>query len=236
MKEIKQVLILSGGHGTRMSKQLNPQGCKSFIEYAGQSMLGHLIDALIEGGIKDFVFATNKHSDQKVKEIVSVKNIKSPVIVVSDGKYRGVAHEVKDLLENRFLMVCGHHPVSATHVKSMIESSKVYRQVMSGYDNNLYTMDKSKRIIQTGDDLEFVDLNIKSVSDDHIYIRNPYVLSKDIIESVHDGGYQETFSYYIFQKNYHGEKIGVVKANMPPEFDYDREFEKTKMFLDSHSC
>ena len=104
---------------------------------------------------------------------------------------------------------------------------------MSVYDNKLYGMDKHKRIIKKGDVLEYVDLNVKSIPDDHWYVRNPYVLGKEIVQAVHDDGYSQTFSYYIFRNNNHlAEAIGLVEADMPPEFDYDEEFEKMKIFLD----
>ncbi len=228
---VKQALILSGGRGTRMSKEFNPDSCKSLIKYNGKEMISYLVDSLIEGGITDFVFATNNHSDLAVKEIITEKGIKNFTVVVSDGKYRGVPYEIRDYLEDRFLMVCGHHPVSSEHVRKMIVSSKEHENVMSVYDNSIYTMDKDKRIIKDGEGLRFIDLKLEKIGENHLYVRNPYILNKKIIESVHNDNYTQTFSYYIFKNSLLGEKIGLVEADMPPEFDYDSEFIRTVKYL-----
>lgn len=241
MKKVRQVLIMTGGFGTRMSSSVNPYRCKSLIEYKGQTLLGHLLDNLVKAGIDNFIVATNTHSQDACCAIVAGKNITNSNVLIADGKpivgnteFNGVPYEVKHLLDDRFLMICGHHVVSVSHIKNMIKFSDEYDNVFTGYKNNQYPMDKEKRIVYDEGVFNYVDLSQDTVPVDHVYVRNPYVLQKDILETIHIDKYKETFSYYLF-KNWEQKKgsLGVVMADMPPEFDYDSEYEKTKIYLDT---
>lgn len=239
MKKVTQVLIMAGGHGSRMSKGLNPRGCKSLIEYKGQSMIGHLLDHLLEAGIERIIIATNVHSHDAIKEIVTEKQILSAIVIIADGKpvagipeYNGVPYELRDLLDERFLMVCGHHPVSVSHITNLIHQSVTYKNVLSAYSNVLFTMDKMKRLILINSQLQYVNLENDIVANNHLYARNPYIVERKILDSVHDDNYRETFSYYIFkQSEVEKNTLGVAIADMPPEFDYDSEYIKVKDFL-----
>ena len=48
---------------------------------------------------------------------------------------------------------------------------------------------------------------------------------------IHDDNYQKTFSYYMFKSWENGTSMSGVRADMPPEFDYDNEFKEVKKFL-----
>ncbi len=232
---------MAGGHGSRMSKELNPYGCKSLIEYKGQSMIGYLLDSLLEAGVQEIIIATNIHSHNAIKDIVDKKEIPNTIVIVADGKsvvgipeYNGVPYELKYLLNERFLMVCGHHPVSVSHITNLIHQSATYKNVLSAYSNVLFTMDKMKRLILTGSQLQYVNLENDTVADDHLYARNPYILERKILDSIHNDNYRETFSYYIFkQSEMKKNTLGIAIADMPPEFDYDAEYVKVQHFLDT---
>jgi choline kinase len=239
MEKVTQVLIMAGGFGTRMSHSLNPLQCKSLIKLNGQSLIGHLLDNLKEGGIKKFLIATNTHSHNEIISIVENKKIENATVIVANGEtvvgnpeFGGVPYELKDYLDERFLMVCGHHIITTKHINKMLISSKEYENIFTAYSNKLYTMDKMKRIIYKNGNFEYIDIDQGNFNKDHLYVRNPYILKKEIIESIHKNNYAETFSYYIFktwkEKKY---SLGVVIAEMPPEFDYDSEFKKTKKFF-----
>lgn len=239
MEKVTQVLIMAGGFGTRMSQSLNPLKCKSLIEFNGQSLIGHILDNLQEGGVEKFLIATNTHSHNAIASIVESKKIVNAFVIVANGEtvvgnpeFGGVPYELKDYLDKRFLMVCGHHIISINHIKNMLTSSKKYENVFTAYSNKLYTMDKTKRIIYKNGNFEYIDMDQDRFEEDHFYVRNPYILKKEIVESIHSNHYAETFSYYIFNNWKEGKSsLGVVIADMPPEFDYDSEFEKTKKFF-----
>jgi len=209
MKKITQALIMAGGVGARMSESINPFHSKPLIEYAEQSMLGHLLDNLYKTGIKNFLIATNQNSYNAIFSIVSNKKIPNIAVVVADGKtvagrpeYGAVPYEIKDFLKDRFLMVCGHHPVSILHIRKMLDSAKIYKNVFTAYPNNLYTMDKTKRVIYNNGNFRFVNLEKDIISNKHFYVRNPYILQKEFIEStsIYIDDYRETFSFYIFKE------------------------------------
>ncbi len=240
MNSVGQALIIAGGLGTRMSLNMNPLRCKSLIKYKGEFMIGYLLDNLVTGGISRFVIATNTHSHQLICEIVKRKKLKNVLVIVAYGENGGipdfneVPYQVKDLLEERFLMVCGHHPVSVQHIKKMVNCAEKHANVFTGYKNKVYKIDKEKRVIYENNSFKYIDLTKEKIGEDYIYVRNPYILQKEIIISVHESRLAETFSYYIFKKwEESTEELGVVMADMPPEFDYDEDYEKTKNFLDS---
>jgi choline kinase len=125
VKSVSQALIIAGGFGKRMNGLNNPLHCKSLIEYGGQSMLGHLLDHLKEAGIDRIIIATSSHAFDAISLIVSKKNLKDVKVVVEDAGefgFRRIPLKLKNYLDERFLMVCGHHPVSTLHIKNMIES------------------------------------------------------------------------------------------------------------------
>ena len=241
MEKVSQALVMAGGFGRRISPSLNPLHCKSLMTYNGLAMIDILFDNLLEGGISNFVVATNAHSHDYVSEIVRKKGLKKFSLVISEGNFDGKAHfraipyDVKDFLEDRFLMVCGHHPISADHAHKMIESSETNENVFTGYENMLYNIHKKKIILFENGKFEYIDLANKLFDENYVYVRNPYVLKKEILEIMHNDGYKHSLSYYPFiEWKKLGQSLGVVMANMPPEFDYDSDYFQTKDFLDKN--
>ena len=231
----EQALIVAGGYGMRMSPELNPHQSKHLIEYAGQSMLGHLIDGLRQGGITRYLVASGTHNHDMIKEVVDGKNVDSMVVPVGGG-FRRVPHFLDDLLDEQFMMVCGHQPLPADFVRQMLHASASCDYVLAAYDNAKYPLNKEKRILFDGNSNEIhlrtVDLHTDGVEQEHKYVRNPYIVRKEIIKLCRDDAFRWSFSHYIFVHWSEGVSLAVVEAVMPPEFDDVKEFEKTKFFLD----
>lgn len=230
-ENVKQALILAGGLGSRMSREMNPLNCKSLIEIGGQSLLGHLIDSLVSVNITDFVITSNSHCDEQIHSIVESKKLLNYKIIHGPNGFRGNPYLVKDFLQDRFLLVCGHHYVTTSHVKSMLESAKVSTNVISTYDNLRYPLNKERGIVCKNGIFNRISINDSNLHNDYWYARNPYVVNKSIIQMVHNDNYQNTFSYYMFKAWESGVPMTDVLADMPPEFDYDNEFETLREFL-----
>lgn len=231
-----EALIAAGGFGTRMPETDNPVHCKSLIEHAGQSLIGHLIDSLKEGGVEKFVFSSGYHNFEAIKAIVKDKQI-SAVIVPYHGEYRKIPYVWQDLLGEQFLFVCGHQPLTPEFVSNMIGASKKADSVITAYNNSSYPIKKEHKILYEGDQdnpiLRPVDTNKDEINPSHRYIRNPYVITKSLIGLSEKEGFKYTFSYYIYLDWKNGGSLAVIEPNIPPEFDYEDEFKRTKLFLDS---
>lgn len=233
---VKQTLIVAGGYGTRISSANNPTNNKSLIEHAGQPMIGHLIDGLGQGGIERYLIASGYHNDEEIRGIVRRKNIDAHVIPI-EGGFRKVPYYLQDLLDDRFMLICGHQPLPADFVHKMLQQAETYDCVITAYDNLSYPLNKGRRIIFEGDSqnpkLNAIDMKTEDINQSHMYVRNPYIIRKNVVRLSEEEDFQWTFSHYVFEHWINGGSLGVVKASMPPEFDYNEEFERTKSFLDS---
>jgi len=233
---IKQTLIVAGSYGTRLSPSINTTRNKSLIEYGGQSMIGHLIDGLRGGGIERYVIASGYHNNGKIRRIAMSKNIDS-VVVPIEGGFRKVPYYLQDLLDERFMLVCGHHPIPADFVQRMLQRAEDYECIIAAYNNATCPLNKRKRIIYENDSgavkLRIVDTEVEDINGVYRYVRNPYIIGKAIVRLLKEDGFQWTFSHYVYEHWLGGGSLGVVEAPMPPEFDYDEEFERTKNYLDS---
>lgn len=235
----KQALIAAGGFGTRMSSNLNITNNKSLIKYAGQTMIGHLIDSLKDGGIKKFVFSTGNHNYKEIRDIVKSKNINSVVVPYQESNgYRFIPYIWQDLLDDQFLFACGHHPLSSNLVRKMIQASNKTDCVITAYDNSVYPIDKQNEILYSGTKfkplLNSVDTKLHKIDPNHFYVRNPYVVKKSLIWLAEKEHFKYSFSYYIYMHWKLTKSLSVIKTSIPPEFDYDYEYEKTKVFLDNY--
>lgn len=217
-----------------MPGDINKGSCKSLIEHTGQTMLGHLLDSLVAGGITDFVITTNPHSDLAVRDVVAKKNLKTEVVKISSNGFRQIPFSVKDHLGNRFLFVCGHHPLSVNFVKEIIKESEKYECVITAYDNAQYPYDNIRMVLDTETPKLKIDLVSKQqTKKDCVYLRNPYIINKQVVYETDRHNYEKTFSLFLLDYWKSGGSLGVVRASMPPEFDYDSEFAKTQSFLDA---
>ena len=238
---ITQVLILAGGYGTRMSPANNPYRSKPLIEYAGQPMIGHLIDGLKEGGLERYIIASGYHNHDELRRVISEKEIDACIIPIKGG-FRRVPYYLLDLLDERFLLVCGHQPLPSDFVRRMLQLAVSCECVITAYDNLTYPLNKKRRLVFVGDpgndhgfEIKPIDMERDRIDIHHMYVRNPYVIGRGVVRLSKEGGFQWSFSHYVFEYWVNGGSLGVVKATMPPEFDYDEEFERTKMYLDSLS-
>lgn len=232
MDKVKQVLIAAGGRGTRLSPETNPNGSKVLIEYNGKTLLEYLIDSLIAGGIKEFIISTGYHTDKAVREIRKRKKIAALVLPVSEcGSFRMIPYYLQDLLDERFLFVCGHQPLSPKFVEEMLDASMNSKYVASAYKGNLYKLERAKNMrilynsVNGKIEIDSKNFNPKKLSS-KTFIDSPYILTKDVVFEFANNKKGE-YSSYIFNRCTNGESLTVMESPTPPEFDYDEEFEIT---------
>ena len=233
---VNQVLIAAGGHGRRMSSSVNTTNSKPLIEYAGQPMLGHLFDVLLETGIESYIVSAGYHNYEIIKDIVKKKKVDAQVLPVSHGGFRRIPYYVQDLLEDQFMFLCGHQPLSRQFLMEMIRTANIYDCAFTSYNNSEYPSGMYLRVLFEGDpnspQFKRVDTRSERVSHGHKYAINPFLATRQIVKISKEDKFQHHFGQYIFHHWMDGGSVGVVETSMPPEFDYDHEFERTKKFLD----
>lgn len=233
MNQVQQAVIAAGGKGSRLSPKNNPNGSKVLIEYAGKTLFEHLLNSLIEGGVKKFIISTGYHTDRKIREIIKFKNINAIVIPISECEsFRWIPYFVQDILDERFIFMCGHQPLNPQFVKKMLNASKKNKYVAASYKGNLYKQEraanmkiiynnKSKKILS--DKIKF---DTKKLSE-KLFIDSPYIITKDIVLEFNDKNGQGEYSSYILSRFKKGESLTIIESPTPPEFDYDEEFCRT---------
>lgn len=232
MDKVKQVLIAAGGKGTRLSPKFNPNGSKVLIEHFGKTLFEYLIDSLIDGGINKFIISTGYHTDKKIREIIKEKKIDAIIIPISEcGSFRWIPYYMQDLLDERFLFVCGHQPLKPKFVGEILNASKNSKYAASIYKGNLYNLERVKnmRILYNNKNrkIELCDVNFDPENlHQKFFIDSPYILTKDMVLEFTDSNSGE-YSSYIFKRRINGESVAIVRSPTPPEFDYDGEFERT---------
>ena len=121
----------------------------------------------------------------------------------------------------------------------MLQQAETHKCVITAYDNLIHPFNKKRRLIYEGDSqsvkLRAINMEVEGIDKAHKYVRNPYVIGKNIVRLSKEEDFQWTFSHYVFEHWLSGGSLGVVEASMPPEFDYDEEFERTKSFLKSRA-
>lgn len=241
MYSVNQAIILAGGLGTRLDPSNNPDRCKSLILHKGKPMIQYLLENLFASGFDNVIIATWTHAFVQISQAVEQLDFKEKVsVVVEDGGrlgFRGVVLNLSEKLDERFLVVCGHHPLSKKHLENMRDASSNADIVCSGYRKSRFDfgLDDNDAIetIFINNELQKVSVDDELPESDPLFIRNPYIISREFVQNT-DFEKEDYFVSYIekFSK-LNNKKISVVESEMPPEFDYDFELENTRFFLDS---
>ena len=87
-----KAIIPVAGIGSRLRPHTHTQP-KALIPVAGKPILGHIIDSLLEAGIKEYVFVIGYLGDKIENYITShYKNIKAEFVIQTIGK--GIGHAI----------------------------------------------------------------------------------------------------------------------------------------------
>lgn len=232
---LKNIVIAAGGIGSRMSRSLNPHGSKPLIEYLGKPLIHYLIYSAKDAGITEFFISVNEHNRKRIEAIADSLGVRYKTRLTGEN-FAQVPALFKDSLDHKFLVVCGHDPVPTEHLLSLMDKSRTHDAVTTAYDNLYNTTTNQRRVtlsISGGrQHFEMIDLDKEVVTEDHTYVRNPYVINQDILEKVIRSNFSVTAGYFVYKAWADGGKVTSVKAIMPVEFDTDEEFERTKRYLE----
>lgn len=119
-----KAIIPVAGIGSRLRPQTHTQP-KALVPVAGKPILGHIIDSLADGGIKEFIFVIGYLGD-KIQQFVSQKYSHLNIQFVVQEFKEGAGHAIwmaKDLIkkDDELLIVLGD-TIFDVNLKEVIES------------------------------------------------------------------------------------------------------------------
>lgn len=219
-----------------MSCHLNPNKSKPLIEYEGKPLIRYLLEWAKEGGLEEFFISVNNHNRSKIEEIADSLDISYETSITGET-FRHIPELFREKLDERFIVVCGHHAVPPEHFRKMIKAAEGYTTVFTAYLNTENSFPFPKQIIAKNFkenfplDLELIDLNHDDVSKEYILVTHPYVMTLAMLDETKQDSFQHSFGYFIYKHSKNGEKSTAIRAIMPVEFDYDGGFYITRKFL-----
>jgi GTP:adenosylcobinamide-phosphate guanylyltransferase len=227
---ITQMIIAGSGYGTRMGDAINKRHTKSLIKVGGRYLLDVQLDWAIRSGINNFCISV-KPEDQKIIDSICGKYSAIFTFRTGEATFQEVPSLFVDVLEDRFIFVGGHTPVLPTHLQKMIEAANYYRYVVSAYNNIYNAIPKKIRIIvdrNFSPEKYFLIYEDDVLPNNHYYLKNPYIVDRDIIESVKDNFFKKTPLFYIYKKWEKGCPVVSVDNEFPVEFNTNEEFYRTR--------
>lgn len=118
-----KAIIPVAGIGTRLRPHTHTQP-KALIPIAGKPILAHIIDALIEAGIQEFVFIIGYMGDKIESYITSTyPNVKTDFVIQTTG--RGTGHAIwlaKEKANNDELLIVLGDTIADVNLKQLLQS------------------------------------------------------------------------------------------------------------------
>jgi len=234
---IRQLLIAAGGIGSRMSDSMNPLKSKALIRYEGKPLIQYLLESASESGFQEFFISVNEHNKKEIESIAQLVGLPFKIKITTET-YRSVPGLFVDDIKERIVIACGHHFIPSEHFYLLQRASEKFDSVFSAYLDPPNSYGKNKRILayDISKDVRFemVEIGVDDVPSPHIYTRTPYIVTSDMIKQVKMEGFQKAVGYYAYKHWENGGKVTAIESKMPPEFDFDPEFERTKRYMDKY--
>ncbi len=234
MCKVRQLVIAAGGVGSRMSPELNPLRSKALMTFRGEPLIHYVISWAKEAGFDQFFVSVNEHNLGAIARVVDRLRINAELRQTAHC-FAAVPSLFKDMLDDRFAVTCGHCPVPSSHWIRLLKAAQVHECVNTAYSNPANPTTNLRRILLKRRGLQeyysSADLAFDVVPDDHVYTRNPYVVTKTIIDEVERDSFRRTAGYFIYEHWRRGGSMTSIPACMPVEFDHDSEWERTLRFL-----
>ncbi len=230
-------MIAAGGRGSRMSPARNPAGNKSLIEYRGRPLIHYLLCAACDAGFEEILISTNELCREPIERAALAVSNKCTV-ACSEREFAYTPFVFRSYLEDQIALACGHHPVPAAHLYSLRSAAESYDAVTTAYQDPPFPTNKRQRIlvhnVNNGKPLSFqlADLDKETISYPYHYAQNPYVITRAMVDAVAENNFRLTAGFFVYKHWKDGGAVAAVPAIMPPEFDYDYEFERLLQLLD----
>jgi glucose-1-phosphate thymidylyltransferase len=134
-----KAIIPVAGIGTRLRPHTHTQP-KALIPIAGKPILAHIIDALIEAGIHDFVFIIGYMGDKIESYITSsYPSIQTSFVIQTTG--RGTGHAIwlaKDKIDNDELLIVLGDTIADVNMSQLLQSETTTLCVKKVADPRLF--------------------------------------------------------------------------------------------------
>ena len=134
-----KAIIPVAGIGTRLRPHTHTQP-KALIPIAGKPILAHIIDALIEAGIQDFVFIIGYMGDKIESYITSsYPSIQTSFVIQTTG--RGTGHAIwlaKDKIDNDELLIVLGDTIADVNMSQLLQSETTTLCVKKVEDPRLF--------------------------------------------------------------------------------------------------
>jgi len=221
-RKVKQLVVAAGGVGKRLDKDLNPLSSKVLIECNGKTLLWYLLNWAKQAGIKEFFISVNKKNKKKINNIAKSLGLKYYLKLTSPS-FRGVPLLFEKKLDNRFMVICGHHPIPKQHLTKMLNSKKTI--VFSAFSHPC----KSQRqilVTSTNKLKPNSKYNPKSY-----YLDSPFIITKSLSKKMRSVNFQKTMHQLVYDYWLKKRSLGIIRTEIPAEFDDCNEFEEYLRFL-----
>ncbi len=232
--KVSQLVIAAGGVGSRMNSELNSFNSKALIEINGVPLIHYLLTSAKEAGITDFFISVNKNNKSKIRTIADYLDL-NYITQLTGSNFAQVPALFRGSLNDKFLVVCGHDFIPTKHIKTLVDKSEFYDAITTAYSNIDNSTENKKRIqreivkgVQT---FKKINLNKEFVPNNHVYVRNPYMINKNILDKVIMDDFVRTAGYFIYESWVDGGNVTSVDASMPVEFDIESEFRRTEKYI-----
>jgi len=134
-----KAIIPVAGIGTRLRPHTHTQP-KALIPIAGKPILAHIIEALIEAGIQDFVFIIGYMGDKIESYITSsFPNVKTEFVIQTTGK--GTGHAIwlaKEKIKNEELLIVLGDTIADVNLQQLLQTETTTLCVKKVEDPRLF--------------------------------------------------------------------------------------------------
>ena len=226
------IIICAGGQGNRMSQDVNPRHSKPLIEINGTPLIELLIINAVSSGFRRFFISVNNNNSELIEQIVHKFDYEFK-LKITGPNFASVPSLFLDDLDDTFLIVCGHDYIPVSHFKSLIDKAKNFDLVETAYRNIGNETANKRRIIIDGGNYKPIDLNRDIITDQHIYVRNPYIINQQIVEDVIKDDFERSAGWHIYN-NWKNNRysVGHVFTDIPVEFDTNDEYQRLMRYIE----
>ncbi len=124
---IGQAIILAAGEGQRLSP-LTASCPKVMLPLGGKPILQHVIEALVQNGIRRLLIVVGYHREQIQDYFGSGNDFGAEIRYVIQERQLGTAHALKqaqDLAEERFIILSGDNIVSSEAIRDLLDMDEL---------------------------------------------------------------------------------------------------------------
>jgi len=119
---MKQAVILAAGEGQRL-RPFTASKPKAMISIAGKPILHHVVESLVQNGIRNIVLVVGYKKEQVLDYMGSGEQWGIDLTYVTQARQLGTAHalaQAKDTVEGEFLVLPGDNLIEADTITQFV--------------------------------------------------------------------------------------------------------------------